>query len=307
MLYRRLGRSDMKASVVGLGCWALGAKGWGPVDGRQSILAIEGALDAGVNFFDTADIYGFGQSEELLGKALRNSPEALIATKVGLKRDDSGCVRHDLSETHIREACDAALKRLRRERIDLYMIHWPDPAVDISEALAVLSALRDEGKIRYFGACNLTRSELIAACSTPGFVAYQDRFNILDFKAGAEAASICRQAGVSFIGYEPLLKGLLTGKYRERPVFGRDDHRRRLDCFNTDYENISQKAKPISDFASRRGLSPAALSLAMLLEEATVVVPGAKTAAQARENACAADIRAETVASAWEELAPLFA
>lgn len=307
MLYRRLGRSDMKASAVGMGCWALGAKGWGPVDERQSMLAVEEALDAGVNFFDTADIYGFGHSEELLGKALRHSPQALIATKVGLKRDNRGRICHDLSASHVKEACGAALRRLRRKHIDLYMIHWPDPAVDISDALAILSTLRDEGKIRYFGACNLDRQDLLAACSTPGFVAYEDRFNILDFKAGAENSSICRENRVAFIGYEPLMKGLLTGKYRERPVFGRDDHRRRLECFNAEYENISRQVKPISDFASRRGLSPAALALAMLFEEATIVVPGAKTAAQARENAGAADIPAETAALAWAELAPSFA
>jgi len=296
MRYRRLGRSALDVSVVGLGCWALGGRGWGRVDDRESTSAVRAALKAEVNFFDTADIYGFGHSEELLGKALKDSPETLVATKVGLRRDESGRVVHDLSRAYIRSACDASLRRLRRDHIDVYLLHWPDPKRAVGEALETMRELVGAGKVRYLGAANLSPEELAEAEKIPGFIAYQGRLNALQTEELTASLPFCRRAGVGFIAYEPLLKGILTGKYRGRPEFGRRDHRRRHDAFEGGFEAANKAAARLAEAACVEGVEPAALALAIALAEADTAIPGAKTAAQVNINVGAAEIDADVMA-----------
>ncbi len=303
MRYRRLGRSDLNVSVVGLGCWALGGHGWGRVDDRESTGAVRAALKAGVNFFDTADIYGFGHSEELLGKALKDSPETLVATKVGLRRDESGRVIHDLGRARIRSACDASLRRLRRDHIDVYLLHWPDPKRAVGEALETMRELVGTGKVRYLGAANLDPVELAEAEKIPEFIAYQGRLNALQTEELRATLPLCRRAGVGFIAYEPLLKGILTGKYRCKPEFGRQDHRRRHDAFGGDFEGVNETAGRLAEAARAGGVEPAALALAIALAEADIAIPGAKTAAQVNINVVGAEIDADLVASGRAALA----
>ena len=303
MLYRRLGHSDLDVSVIGLGCWALGGHGWGRVDDRKSTEAVRAALEAGVNFFDTADIYGFGHSEELLGKSLKNSPEALVATKVGLRRDESGRVLHDLGQAHIRSACDASLRRLRRDHIDVYLLHWPDPKRAISEVLETMRELVDAGKVRYLGAANLSPVELAEVAKMPEFVVYQGCLNALQPQESTTTLPLCRREDVGFIAYEPLLKGILTGKYRSKPEFGRQDHRYRHSAFGGDFEGLNEAAERVAEAARAGGVDPAALALAIVLAEADIAIPGAKTAAQVKINVGAAEIDASLVASGRAALA----
>ncbi len=281
----------------------MGGRGWGRVDDRESTNAVRAALEAGVNFFDTADIYGFGHSEELLGKSLKDSPEALVTTKVGLRRDESGRVLHDLGRAHIRSACDASLRRLRRDHIDVYLLHWPDPNRTISEVLETMHELVDAGKVRYLGGANLSPTELAEAAKTPEFIAYQGRLNALQPQESTTTLPVCQRDDVSFIAYEPLLKGILTGKYRRQPEFGRRDHRRRYDAFGSDFESVNKAAGRLADAARAGGVEPAALALAIVLAEADIAVPGAKTAAQININVGAAEIDANLVASGRAALA----
>ena len=281
----------------------MGGRGWGRVDDRESADAVRAALEAGVNFFDTADIYGFGHSEELLGKSLKNSPEALVATKVGLRRDESGRVLHDLGRAHIQSACDASLRRLRRDHIDVYLLHWPDPKRTISEVLETMRELVGAGKVRYLGGANLSPAELVEAAKTPEFIAYQGRFNVLQSEESTTTLPLCRREDVGFIAYEPLLKGILTGKYRRRPEFGRQDHRRRYDAFGVDFESVNEAAGRLAKAARAGGVEPAALALAIILDETDTAIPGAKTSAQVKINVGAAEIDANLVASGRAALA----
>ncbi len=296
MLFRRLGRSDLSVSAIGLGCWALGGQGWGRVDDRDSLATVRAALDAGVNLFDTADIYGFGHSEELLKKALKDSPDTLVATKVGLRRDESGRIIHDLSSSHILSACDQSLHRLGRDHIDIYMVHWPDPKIPISEALETMQELVRAGKVRYLGASNLTAEALLEAERIPEFIAYQGCWNALQKQESATTLPLCRQADVAFIAYEPLLKGILSGKYEYRPEFGRRDHRGRHSAFGGGFEANNQAAARLAATARDSGVEPAALALAIALTEVDVAIPGAKTSAQIDANLSATEINADLVA-----------
>ncbi len=307
MRYRQLGASELRVSIIALGCWAFGGHGWGRVDERESIDAIRAALSVGINFFDTADIYGFGRSEEVLGKALRLEPDALVATKVGLRVGEDGRVVHDLTSDHIRSACESSLSRLGRERIDLYQVHWPDPAISVTEVLPVLTSLIDAGKIRYIGASNLAVDDLNVLAEFPEFVAYQDRFNLLQRQTAESLIPLCAKHNIGYIAYEPLLKGILSGKYHSRPSFGRKDHRRNLEIFNEGFDQINSQVDLLRAAARRHQIDPGTLALALLLDQATVAAPGAKTTDQVTQNAHAAEIDRSLVDAIRAELRPLFA
>ncbi len=292
MEHRKLGNSNLKASVIGMGCWAIGGSKWGPTDDAQSIKAILKAKELGVNFFDTADFYGFGHSEELLGKTLSKKDDAIIATKVGLRWNKKGQIRHDLSADYIKEACEASLKRLKRECIDLYQIHWPDPAIDFSLAIESLDCLVKAGKVRYVGACNLNLDQLKEISTRPWFVSYQDNYNLFQRKAEKELLPFCRQNNVAFIAYGPLFKGMLTGKFKEQPKFLKGDHRKYRNRFTTKFTYYKEKTEALAEIAKEHNITLTQLSLAALLAQpgTTTLIPGAKTAKQVEEN-----VKASTV------------
>lgn len=275
----------LKISAVGMGCWAIGGRQWGAVDDNQSIEAIKVARAKGVNFFDTADIYGFGHSEELLGKTIGGDLEAVIATKVGLSWNKKGKIRHNLSAKYIRRACETSLKRLNRETIDIYQIHWPDPAVSLDETLGVLESLVQEGKVRYVGACNMPLDNIEKLIGYPWFVSYQGLFHLFDQEARNEIIPFCRQHDLNFIAYEPLAKGLLTGKFTETPAFGLGDHRKHDNRFGLEFPDLKAKVEQVKDEAEKHNVTVAQLALALLLHYgATSVIPGAKSASQVAEN-----------------------
>ncbi len=291
MRYKALGNSGIKISVVGFGAWAIGGRQWGVVSDVESLAAIKQARYFGVNFFDTADIYGFGHSEELLGKTIGDDPNAVIATKVGLRWNSKGKIRHDLSADYIRQACEASLKRLGREAIDIYQIHWPDPAVPLDETIDVIDSLVTEGKVRYAGVCNFPLESMERFNEFPWFVSYQGLFHLFDLSAKTEIVPFCRDSNRAFIAYEPLAKGLLTGKFDEVPLFGLGDHRKYDDRFTTEFLNYKTKVDALADIAGDHDMTLAQLALAFLLYAgATVVIPGIKTLAQLEENIGAARV-----------------
>ncbi|MCK4268587.1 MAG: aldo/keto reductase [Actinomycetia bacterium] len=275
----------LNISAVGMGCWAIGGRQWGAVDDNQSIEAIKAARAKGVNFFDTADFYGFGHSEELLGRTIGGDPEAVIATKVGLRWNKKGKIRHDLSAAYIRQACEASLKRLNRETIDIYQIHWPDPGVSLDEILGALESLVQEGKVRYVGACNMPLDDIKKLMGYSWFVSYQGLFHLFDQEVREEIIPFCRDHDLKFIAYEPLAKGLLTGKFTEAPTFGLGDHRKYDNRFGLEFRDLRRKVEQVKAEAEKYNITVAQLSLALLLYYgATSVIPGAKSASQVAEN-----------------------
>lgn len=236
MQYRKFGNTDMKVSEIGFGTWAIGgvaevggiAIGWGPSDDQVSVKAIHTALDAGINFFDTADFYGLGHSESLLGDTIGNRKDVFIASKVGQKVGDDGKIRIDYTKDHIINACELSLKRLKRDCIDFHHLHVARmPHLENGECIEAMQQLQKEGKIRYWGISLITfnpfpEAEFFLKNNLGN--GFQLVFNLINQKAlpillqGAEK-------GYGIIARMPLQFGLLSGKIKPETVFSKDDHR----------------------------------------------------------------------------------
>ena len=242
---RRIG--SLEVSVVGLGCMNFGWR----IDENESVKVIDAALDAGINFFDTADIYGQGQSEEFVGRALgRRRDDVLIATKFGLEMGDG---RKGARPAYIREAVEASLERLGTDRIDLYQLHRPDPATPIADTLGALDGLVRQGKVREIGCSNFSvaqiREAAAAAESGASFVSVQNELNVIQREALLDVLPECASRGLAFLPYFPLASGLLTGKYRlgqEPPAGTRGSDHWGPDVFNDKNLMLVAKLTPNS-------------------------------------------------------------
>ena len=217
MEYRKFGKTGLELSVLGIGTWAIGAGdwkySWGGQDDKQSIEAIHAGLAGGMNWIDTAAVYGLGHSEEIVAKAVRSSSiKPIIATKCGLLQNKKGEVYSDISGRSIRKEVEQSLKRLEVEVIDIYQIHWPNPTNDIEEAFQTLLALVQEGKIRYPAVSNFSLDQLkrISEYSLP--VSLQSPFNLIRQELSYEVLPWCIENSVAVFAYSPMQCGLLTGK-----------------------------------------------------------------------------------------------
>lgn len=294
MNYGKLGRTDIEVSSVCMGCWAIvGDATWGPQDESDALDAIRASLDVGVNFFDTAEGYGAGSSEELLAKGLGGRrDQAIIATKA------SG---RNLSPDKLREACERSLKHLNTDRIDLYQIHWPSRTIPLADTLGAMERLRDEGKIRAMGVSNFACGDLSELLSVSRVESNQLPYSLLWRAVEFEILPLCSKNEIGVLCYSPLMQGLLTGKFssadgvpegraRSR-LFSRDRSLTRHQedgCEELVFDALSKLGKLASDW----GFSMGHLSLAWLLAQPGVasVIVGARNALQARENAAAADV-----------------
>jgi methylglyoxal reductase len=308
---RRLGTSDLEISPVVLGAWAIGGSMWGGQDEKDAIAAIHASLDAGVNFIDTAAVYGMGQSEELVGKALRDRPDrALVATKCGLIWDNPGegtfkfemidvdgrprPIHHDLRPQAVRAGCEASLRRLGRDVIDLYQIHWPDPGVRTEDSFGELLKLREEGKIRWIGVSNFSAEQLAVGKRLAGIVSDQPQYNLLDRTIEEAILPLCRREQVGIIAYSPMARGLLSGKFGDQHQFDRNDHRGGLRWFKPEVmprvKAALDRARPM---ASAYGVSLANLAVAWVASTpgVTAAIVGARDTTQAVENVRAAYVR----------------
>src|ERR1700724_2884873 len=215
MKMKRLGNSDLSITPVGFGAWAIGGSGWefgwGEQDDQQSVAAIHRALELGVNWIDTAAVYGMGHSEEVVAFALRTwaGPRPYVFTKCGLRWDDQGYVHRDLSAASIRRECEDSLRRLNTDVIDLYQIHWPTE--DLEEGWGAMSQLQKEGKVRWIGVSNFNVEELRRAQEIAPVTSLQPPYSLVRREVEREILPYCRSNGLGVIVYSPMASGLLTG------------------------------------------------------------------------------------------------
>jgi len=225
MEYQNLGVSNLKISKLGFGCWAVGGS-WGNTDDKESIAAIRKAIELGINFFDTADVYGFGHSESLLSNALgKRRKDVIIATKVGLAWDEHGCLFRASTRNHILNAVDASLKRLKTDYIDLYQIHWPDTNTPFEITMEVMDSLVKSGRVRYVGVSNFNVKQIRECMKTRAIHSLQPPYNMLMRDVEKNLLSFCRRNAIGVVTYGTLAYGLLTGKFTRDTVFADNDWR----------------------------------------------------------------------------------
>ncbi len=296
MNYRKFGNTDLEVSEVGFGAWGIGGPsmagdipiGWGPVNDEVSIASLKKAYDLGITFYDTANFYGLGHSEELIGKTLADKKDVIIATKVGHRLNIDNSIRLDYSKNHILEACDKSLKRLKREVIDYYQLHSAKLShLENGECIEAMEQLKKEGKIRYWGLSLNTfhpspeADFLMERNLASGF---QLVFNIINQKA-LNVLEKAAQNGYGIIARMPLQFGLLTGKFSKETRFSKDDHR----AFRLPPELLAESLDYLEDvwpIAKKNNFSKTDLSMSYILslQEISTVIPGIKTPEQAELN-----------------------
>jgi len=307
-LTRKIGRSGVEVSAVGLGTWAIGGWMWGGTDEAESISAIQASLDAGVTLIDTAPAYGLGRSEEIVGKAIAGRRDkAVIATKCGLVwhtqkgrhffDQDGRPVHRYLCRDSIVHELEQSLRRLGTDYIDLYITHWQDPTTPVEETVAALEELKRAGKIRAIGASNVNRAELDQYLATGALDAIQERFSMIDRGIEAELLPLTVKNGVSTLSYSSLALGLLSGTIGPDRVFSGDDQRRDNPRFSVaNRQKAKDFAEAIRPVAERHGASIAQVVIAWTLARpgVTFALCGARNPAQALDNARAGTLRLGT-------------
>lgn len=304
MQKRVLGNSDLEITPVGYGAWAIGGSGWeyswGPQNDDDSIAAIRRSLDLGVNWIDTAAVYGLGHSEEIVSRALagRSGVQPYVFTKCGLRWNAQGRVYRSLKATSVRQECEASLRRLRIDVIDLYQIHWPpeDDGQELEEGWAELATLQREGKVRWIGVSNFSIEQMKRAQAMATVTALQPPYSLI--RRGIETAILpfCQREGIGVITYAPMASGLLTGAMtRERAKnLPPDDWRGR----NTEFlePNLSKNlalVERLRAVGNRHVRSPGEVAIAWTLRNPLVtgVIVGARSLMQAEGVMRAADLR----------------
>jgi len=298
MQSRQLGNTDLELTTVGLGTWAIGGPwqfGWGPQDDNEAIAAILIALDKGINWIDTAPIYGLGHSEELVGKALRQTKhKPYIATKCGLlwneKREKVPC----LKRKSIRQECHQSLKRLGVEVIDLYQMHWPEPQEDIEQAWEEMAKLADEGKVRYIGVSNFNVEQIERIRGIHEVASFQPPYSMLHREVENGLLQYCAECNIGVIVYSPMQRGLLTGRFSQERLasLSLDDHRRRhLDFAEPRFSAALELVEDLKKVAQHNGRTCAQLAISWVLRrpEVTAAIVGARRPQQIIETAPASD------------------
>jgi aryl-alcohol dehydrogenase-like predicted oxidoreductase len=290
MKLRRLGSSDILISPVIMGTWQAGRDMWAGIEDRESVRAIQAALDAGITTIDTAAVYGKGHSEQMVARAVKGlRQEVVLATKV---------FANDLAPERVAAACHRSLRNLQTDYVDLYQIHWPagsfgTKAVPIEETMAALTRLKAEGKIRAIGVSNFSRDQLAAALACGEVVSLQPPYSLFWRQVEADAAPLCREQGLSILAYSPMAQGLLTGKIGPGHAFAPGDHRSAHRLLQPEhFARVQTALEALKPLAARHGATLGQLALAWVLAQPnTCAIAGARSAEQVRENARAADIR----------------
>ena len=294
MEHRRLGKSALQVSAIGLGCMSMSGV-YGKGDDAESVALIRYAIDRGVGFLDSSDMYGWGHNEELLGRALEGRrAEVVLATKFGQVRDDGGKTSINGRPEYVARACEASLRRLRVDVIDLYYQHRVDPGVPIEETVGAMAKLVEQGKVRYLGLSEAAPATIRRAHAVHPITAVQNEYSLLYRQEGELTLPTCRELGVALVPYSPLGRSFLTGRVQSLTDLPADDRRRDHPRFQG--ENFAKNLElvhRIEVIAKEKGCTPAQLVLAWLLGQGPEVVPipGTKRKSRLDENLGALDVK----------------
>lgn len=297
MKYRKLG-SELEVSALGLGCMPMAGIGkgmYGTASRAESLATIDRAIELGVTFFDTAEVYGPHINEELLGHAIRGRRERLvIATKFGFAFNDGKMVGVDSSPANVRRACEGSLKRLGVDTIDLFYQHRVDPKVPIEDTVGAMAELVAEGKVRYLGLSEAGAETLKKAHATHPIAALQSEYSLWERGIEEEILPVCQDLGIGFVPYSPLGRGFLTGQISSRDDLPEDDYRRNDPRYSEENFALNMKlVDVVKTVAGRHHCSPAQIALAWLLAQGDFIVPipGSKRRATLEDSMAAVDIK----------------
>ncbi|MCC6264525.1 MAG: aldo/keto reductase [Bryobacterales bacterium] len=309
MQKRRLGNSDLDITVMGVGAWAMGGGNWkfawGPQNDADSVAAIHAALDLGMNWIDTAPVYGLGHAEEVVGRAVKDlSSKPLLFTKCARVWNEQREIGRNLKRESVFRECEASLRRLQVEAIDLYQIHWPEPDEDLEEGWDACARLKEQGKVRWIGVSNFSVPQLERVSKVAPVTSLQPPYNLLVRGIEGEQLPWCRTHGAGVLAYSPMRSGLLTGKMTPERIAAmpEDDHRRRVPDFQE--PRLSRNLEFVEllrGIGSKHGRSPGEVAIAWTLTNPaiTAAIVGMRSAAQAKgvAGAAALELTSEDLAA----------
>jgi aryl-alcohol dehydrogenase-like predicted oxidoreductase len=295
MRYRKLGNSELTVSAIGLGCMSMSGI-YGKSNDAESIDVIHYALDLGINFIDSSDMYGWGHNEELLGRALKGwRDRAVLTTKFGQVQSPDGKGNFvDGSPAYVARACDASLKRLGVDMIDLYYQHRVDPNVPIEETVGAMSRLVEQGKVRYLGLSEAAPATIRRGHAVHRLSAVQSEYSLLYRQPAEDTLPTCRELGITYVAYSPLGRGFLTGRIQSEHDLAEDDRRRAHPRFqDRNFQHNLKLIQRVEEIAKEKRVKPSQLVLAWLLAQGDDIlpIPGTKHRSYLEENLGAFDIQ----------------